>query len=56
MALALVASQWDEATAQAIQLIIEYDPEPPFDAGAPGKAPAAVRERVIAQYAALLQA
>lgn len=29
-------------TAQAIQLGIEYDPQPPYDAGSPGKAPAAV--------------
>jgi transcriptional regulator GlxA family with amidase domain len=28
--------------AQSIQLAIEYDPEPPFDAGSPAKAPAAV--------------
>ena len=25
--------------AQAIQLGIEYDPEPPFDSGSPAKAP-----------------
>ena len=25
--------------AQAIQLGIEYDPQPPFDAGSPAKAP-----------------
>ena len=25
--------------AQAIQLGIEYDPDPPFDAGSPAKAP-----------------
>jgi hypothetical protein len=28
--------------AQMIQLAIEYDPQPPFDAGAPSKAPAAL--------------
>ena len=32
--------------AQAIQLGIEYDPQPPFDAGAPSKAPAEIRELV----------
>ena len=32
--------------AQAIQLGIEYDPQPPFDAGSPGKAPAPVVERL----------
>jgi hypothetical protein len=33
-----------------IQLAIEYDPQPPFDAGSPDKAPAAlvdlVRQRI----------
>ena len=30
--------------AQAIQLGIEYDPQPPFDAGSPHKAPAEIVE------------
>jgi putative intracellular protease/amidase len=34
--------------AQAIQLGIEYDPQPPFDAGAPSKAPGPIRELVTA--------
>ena len=34
--------------AQAIQLGIEYDPQPPFDAGAPSKAPADIVELVRA--------
>ena len=55
MALTLVAEQWDPATAQGIQLTIEYDPEPPFQAGSPAKAPAEIREAVIAQYASLVQ-
>jgi putative intracellular protease/amidase len=44
MALALAARIAGERVAQAIQLGIEYDPQPPFDAGAPHKAPAAVVE------------
>jgi transcriptional regulator GlxA family with amidase domain len=44
MALALVARVAGDETAQAIQLAIEYDPQPPFDAGAPQKASAAVRD------------
>lgn len=48
MALALVALEWGEGTAQAIQLGIEYDPQPPFDAGSPAKAPAAVVQRLRA--------
>ena len=33
-------------TAQAIQLIIEYDPQPPFDSGSPEKAPPEIVEWV----------
>jgi hypothetical protein len=42
MALALVAQIAGEQVAQAIQLGIEYDPQPPFDSGAPHKAPAGI--------------
>lgn len=48
MALALAARIAGEQVAQAIQLGIEYDPSPPFDAGTPAKAPAAVVEAVLA--------
>jgi len=44
MALALAARIAGPEVAQAIQLGIEYDPQPPFDAGAPEKAPAAIVE------------
>ena len=33
-------------TAEAVQLVIEYDPQPPLDAGSPEKAPADVVEWV----------
>lgn len=46
MALALAARIAGEEVAQAIQLGIEYDPQPPFDAGSPAKAPAAIVEGV----------
>jgi putative intracellular protease/amidase len=39
MALTLAARIAGEQTAQAIQLSIEYDPQPPFDCGSPAKAP-----------------
>ena len=39
MALELVRREAGDEVAQAIQLGIEYDPEPPFDAGSPEKAP-----------------
>ncbi|MEE6308047.1 DJ-1/PfpI family protein [Plantactinospora veratri] len=45
MALTLAARLADRTTAEAIQLAIEYDPQPPFDAGSPAKASRAVRER-----------
>ncbi len=46
MALKLVALECGEPLAQAIQLGIEYDPQPPFDAGSPTKAPAEIVERL----------
>jgi putative intracellular protease/amidase len=42
MALALAARIAGEPVAHAIQLGIEYDPQPPFDAGSPDKAPAEI--------------
>jgi putative intracellular protease/amidase len=39
MALTLAARIAGDQVAQAIQLGIEYDPQPPFDAGSPAKAP-----------------
>jgi transcriptional regulator GlxA family with amidase domain len=42
MALRLVAEIAGDQVAQTIQLGIEYDPQPPFDAGSPTKAPAHV--------------
>jgi hypothetical protein len=40
MALTLAAKIAGPEVAQAIQLGIEYDPDPPFDSGSPEKAPA----------------
>ena len=39
MALALAARIAGEDFAKAVQLALEYDPQPPFDAGAPERAP-----------------
>ena len=39
MALTLAAHEAGPEVAQAIQLAIEYDPQPPFDSGSPDKAP-----------------
>lgn len=51
MALRLVALMHGDAAAQAVQLGIEYAPEPPFDAGSPDTAPASVVERVTHEFA-----
>jgi transcriptional regulator GlxA family with amidase domain len=48
MALTLAARIAGETVAQAIQLGIEYDPQPPFDAGSPEKAPQAIVEALRA--------
>jgi len=49
MALALAARVAGEQVAQAIQLGIEYDPQPPFHAGSPGAAPAEIVELLRAR-------
>ncbi len=46
MALHLAARLADATTAKALQLMIEYDPQPPYDAGALPKVDAAVLARV----------
>lgn len=46
MALHLVVREAGPEVAQAVQLGIEYDPDPPFDAGSPRKAPAEIVELV----------
>ncbi len=48
LALTLVGRQWGDEMAQAIQLGIEYDPQPPYDSGSPSKAPAEIRDLVAA--------
>ncbi len=51
MALTLLGRMYGPERAQAIQLAIEYDPQPPFDAGSPTKAPAEIVEFVRAVLA-----
>jgi putative intracellular protease/amidase len=48
LALTLAAAIAGDEVAQAIQLGIEYDPQPPFDTGAPSKAPRAITDLVLA--------
>jgi transcriptional regulator GlxA family with amidase domain len=52
MALRVVELLMDRTAAEAAQLMIEYDPQPPFDAGSVSKAGEAVMARVI-EYAQL---
>ncbi|MFG6197949.1 DJ-1/PfpI family protein [Nonomuraea sp. JJY05] len=47
MALTLLAQATDETTAQSVQLVIEYDPHPPFDAGSPRTAPEGLTELAL---------
>jgi transcriptional regulator GlxA family with amidase domain len=42
MGLILAAAIADQRTAEAIQLLLEYDPEPPFESGSVDTAPAAI--------------
>ncbi|MGW0738055.1 DJ-1/PfpI family protein [Streptomyces sp. NPDC002851] len=45
MGLTLAGRIAGDAYAQGIQLMVEYDPQPPYDAGSPEKAPAELVER-----------
>jgi transcriptional regulator GlxA family with amidase domain len=47
MALILTSLITGETTAKAIQLAIEYDPAPPFNAGSPDKAPKEILDLVL---------
>lgn len=50
LALWLVGDVFGAEQAQIAQLIIEYDPQPPYDAGHVGKASRAVRRAATAQW------
>ena len=52
MALRLVELLVDRTAAEAAQLMIEYDPQPPFDSGSVAKASEATLSRVM-EYARL---
>lgn len=55
-ALRLVAILRGDQVAQKIQLYLQYAPEPPFDAGTPESAPAAIVDATRASLSELLQA
>ncbi|MGW7462043.1 DJ-1/PfpI family protein [Streptomyces sp. NPDC054797] len=48
MGLTLLGKIAGDEYAQAVQLMTEYDPQPPYDAGSPAKAPAALVARLRA--------
>lgn len=51
-ALRVAAEVAGERTARAIQLGLEYDPQPPFDSGSPERAPAELVEAVRSRLSA----
>src|SRR5215469_1960134 len=51
--LSVVAEIAGETVAQAIQLGIEYDPNPPFTCGHPDRAPPGVTESLVARFGEL---
>ena len=55
MGLVLASRIAGDQVAQAIQLAIEYDPQPPFDAGSPDKAPESVVEFLRASSRFILE-
>ena len=46
MGLTLAGRIAGDQVAQAVQLMIEYDPQPPYDAGSPDRAPAEIVSRL----------
>ncbi|MCW5734957.1 MAG: DJ-1/PfpI family protein [Enhydrobacter sp.] len=48
--LTLVGRLRDRQYAEAVQLIAEYDPKPPFAAGSPGRAPAEVKALIDGMF------
>jgi cyclohexyl-isocyanide hydratase len=52
VALCVAAEIVGREAAEAIQLAVEYDPAPPFDAGSPERAPKAVLDGVLTRGAA----
>jgi transcriptional regulator GlxA family with amidase domain len=51
MALTLLAEVSGDDHAQFVQLMTEYDPQPPFNAGSLATAPDAIRDRAMALFA-----
>jgi transcriptional regulator GlxA family with amidase domain len=54
MALALAGTLAGDAVAQSVQLALEYDPQPPYQAGSPVTAPAAIVGALRARRSSIL--
>lgn len=54
-ALTIAAKLADEEAAKRIQLVLEYDPKPPYDAGSPEHAGAAISEGILKRRGALIK-
>jgi cyclohexyl-isocyanide hydratase len=54
--LSLIARLRSPAYAKTVQLYLEYDPQPPFNAGSPEKAPRVAREFLTEMYAEMVRA
>ncbi|MGX1567067.1 DJ-1/PfpI family protein [Streptomyces sp. NPDC055506] len=54
MGLSLLGRVAGDEHAQLVQLVTEYDPQPPYDAGSPEKAPAHLVERIRAEAGVML--
>jgi cyclohexyl-isocyanide hydratase len=52
--LTLIAELWGDAVARMVQLALEYDPQPPFDAGSPKTASPEEVQRLLQRSQALL--
>ena len=55
LALTIAARLAGEETAKRIQLLIEYDPKPPFNSGSPERAGSASADDVLHRRQALIQ-
>jgi cyclohexyl-isocyanide hydratase len=53
-ALTIAAKLADEDMAKRIQLVLEYDPKPPYDAGSPEHAGTAISEGILKRRGALI--
>jgi transcriptional regulator GlxA family with amidase domain len=54
MALTLAGKLAGDAVAQSVQLALEYDPQPPYQAGSPATAPPAITEALRARRRSIL--